>query len=1116
MKKRMLSILLICSMMLTLLPTVAVAADGTKAIQAGTSGLQQNANTENAPTIYFGQNHENKPGAWRVVGYDGNGAAGQTGYITLLAANNMGLSLYGTSFVYADSTLKTAIDTLAGKLTTAETAAVEKRTLVSGSYDEENTDCVAGAAVSDAVFWPLSTKEANAVDKTLRMVDPANQNWASNFWWLRSPGGGNGGYISIITGRGDVADGYVEVNDAKYGVRPAFHLNSDAVLFLSAAEGDKPFGLQQISDYNGNEWKLTIQDSKHGKFTAKTTAVNGSMLTVEYANAEVGKNEYLSAVIKDADGNMTHYGHIANLNGTASASDTVEINLSGIDMTGKRLYVFNEQCNGDKKTDYASALQEVALSLEQLNLTPGDTYYFDLSGVGIPGLATRSQPDTSLHYVPFTYAGTVDAYKLTSGMPTTEEYAQQNKYLHSLFVAEYNVTNVVKWDTLNERGLIFGKDYTTGGVDYTLRAPSVGSRSIDNIVTPKSNEWDKILDKNNGYIKNLTKVPSWGQDSSRVEITKRAVRGAHSARDWSAYLTEILYQDSGFRPVLEVLNPDTLGADGLKAVTLALNGGKLGGSTEDIQILVKNGERFTAPASDGLTRPKGNTGTFFTWLGSDGNFYAPGASVPADVTTLTAQWTAPIYTVTLHTNGGTIAAWNNVTAYSYGTGARLPNMYGTTRTGYTFDGWYDNADFAGTPVTAISDTEIGDKEYWAKWKVNQYTVTVKPENNEADITITQDYGTPITAPVLTREGYTFTGWDTPFPATMPAENPTITAQWAVNQYTITYNLDGGTAEGNLDSYTIETATFSLENPTKPGYTFTGWSGTDLTGEDNKTVTVETGSTGNRVYTAHWRHKSSGHASTYYTLSFDTGGGSMIASERLRANTAVDLTKYTPTYEGYTFTGWYSDKALTNSISNLRMTGNKTVYAGWQKQTDANPFTDVRTADWFYNDVLFVYENGLIRGTSDTLFSPHATTTRGMMATILWRMEGSPAPKGKTAFTDVNTEKWYADAIAWTTENGLFAGYSQDLFGPDDAINREQLASIFYRYASYKGYDVTAMGKLDTFKDASNVSNYAKTTVQWAVGSGLIKGKSGDLLDPQGTATRAEIATILHRFLEQNK
>lgn len=435
---------------------------------------------------------------------------------------------------------------------------------------------------------------------------------------------------------GILIDVYVESHSI-YGVRPAFHLNSDAVLFLSAAEGYKPFGLQQISDYNGNEWKLTIQDSKHGKFTAKTTAVNGSMLTVEYANAEVGKNEYLSAVIKDADGNMTHYRHIANLNGTASASGTVEINLSGIDMTGKSLYVFNEQCNGDKKTDYASALQKVALALEQLNLTPGDTYYFDLSGVGIPGLATKSQPDTSLHYVPFTYAGTVDAYKLTSDVPTTEEYAQQNKYLHSLFVAEYNVTNVVKWDTLNEIGLIFGKDYTTGGVDYTLRAPSVGSRSRNNIVTPQSNEWDKILDKNNGYIKNLTEVPSWGQDSSYMENTKRALHGAHSARAWSSFYNTGLFKDSGFQPVLEVPNPDTLGADGLKAVTLALNGGMLGDSTEDIQILVKNDERFNAPASDGLTRPKGNTGTFFTWLGSDGSFYAPGASVPADVTTLTAQ-----------------------------------------------------------------------------------------------------------------------------------------------------------------------------------------------------------------------------------------------------------------------------------------------------------------------------------------------------------------------------------------------------------------------------------------------------------------------------------------------
>ena len=162
------------------------------------------------------------------------------------------------------------------------------------------------------------------------------------------------------------------------------------------------------------------------------------------------------------------------------------------------------------------------------------------------------------------------------------------------------------------------------------------------------------------------------------------------------------------------------------------------------------------------------------WLDGNGKSYEPGDSVPADVTELTVQWTAPTYTVTLHANGGTINN-GNVTEYTYGVGATLPTD--VTRTGYTFKGWYDNENLTGSPVTAIGDTETGNKEYWAKWEINQYTVTVKPENGEADITITQDYGTPITAPTLTREGYQFNGWDKAFPTTMPAENLTITAQW---------------------------------------------------------------------------------------------------------------------------------------------------------------------------------------------------------------------------------------------------------------------------------------------------------------------------------------------------
>ncbi|CCX40466.1 putative uncharacterized protein [Firmicutes bacterium CAG:102] len=176
---------------------------------------------------------------------------------------------------------------------------------------------------------------------------------------------------------------------------------------------------------------------------------------------------------------------------------------------------------------------------------------------------------------------------------------------------------------------------------YTLRAPSVGSDRTglneSQRGTPQSNEWDKLLDKNDGYIKNWNWMASWGQDTRPDNSTPfRAVRGFHSARGWefnsSSYQNGIL----GFRPVLEVLNPDTLGSGGLKVVTLDLGGGTLGGSAEDIQIIVKNGESFTAPASDGLTRPDGNTENYFKWLGSDGNLYAPDESVPADVTKLTA------------------------------------------------------------------------------------------------------------------------------------------------------------------------------------------------------------------------------------------------------------------------------------------------------------------------------------------------------------------------------------------------------------------------------------------------------------------------------------------------
>jgi len=631
-----------------------VGTEGSAAIQLGTdalSVLSKNVNTATAPTVYFGQNHENNPTAWRVIGYDGSGVTSSKGDITLLAAGAMGVIPFVDTILnneYAPSNLKTAIDALAEKLTTEENAAVKKRTLTSGSYDGENTDCVAGGQVDNAVFWPLSAKEAIAVNNDLRALNPAHPNWVDSGWWLRSPGSDK--YrLAVVRSEGSVQySGFsVLIFNNHRTVRPAFNLNLNSVLFASAAVGGKPDGgLAEVSKYSGNEWKLTLLDSRRNfAVTEKTvSAAPDDTVTLNYKGATTGKNEYISVILADNNG-AQYYGRVAQ---PTAKSGTVEIKIpSDIAPGDYTMKVFSEQYNGDCKTDLASAFADVTLTVEsqpdeQFTLAPGGRYYFDLSAMNIPGTVNSNLPDSTLHYVPFTYAGTVNAYKLTSEMATTEEYAQKNKYPHSLFIADYAVTHTVSWDDLNTAGLIFGKNYASGGVDYTLRAPSVGSDNRGSgdseRGTPQSNEWDRILDKDSGYIKNWNGIYSWGQDTTRYNSSLRAIRGYDSGRRWNDDDATDFLPLVSFRPVLEILNPDTLSSDGLKVVTLDLGGGTLGGSSEDIQIIVKNGSEFTAPASDGMTRPDGNTGSYFMWRGSNGKLYAPGASVPADVTKLTAQF----------------------------------------------------------------------------------------------------------------------------------------------------------------------------------------------------------------------------------------------------------------------------------------------------------------------------------------------------------------------------------------------------------------------------------------------------------------------------------------------
>ena len=259
----------------------------------------------------------------------------------------------------------------------------------------------------------------------------------------------------------------------------------------------------------------------------------------------------------------------------------------------------------------------------------------------------------------------------------------------------------------------------------------------------------------------------------------------------------------------------------------------------------------------------------------------------------------------------------------------------------------------------------------------------------------------------------------------------------------------------------------------------------------------------------------GSVTTKYTLSFDTNGGSAIAKVTKEKGTTVDLGQYVPTREGYTFAGWYSDEALTQKVTSVKLNGNTTVYAKWTENavTPTLPFTDVKSGDWFYEAVQYVYDKGMMTGVSADRFAPASTTTRGMIVTILYRLENEPAVSGGSAFTDVENGAWYADAVAWAAANDIVNGTSATTFAPNSPITREQMAAILYRYAAYKGYDVSQKADLSGYTDAASISGYAKDALAWANAQKLITGVTDTTLNPQGSATRAQVATILMRLCE---
>ena len=931
MKKRILSILLTLCMTLCCTPISVfaeeVGAGGSAAIQLGAdalSVLSKNVNTATAPTVYFGQNHENNPAAWRVIGYDGSGVTSSQGDITLLAAGAMGVIPFVDTILnneYAPSNLKTAIDALAEKLTTEENAAVKKRALTSGSYDGENTDCVAGGQVDNAVFWPLSTAEAFAVNNDLRALEPAHPNWVTTAWWLRSPGS-NKYHLAVVTSDGSVQySGHtILIFNNHRTVRPAFKLNMNSVLFASAAVGGKPDGgLTPIPEYSGNEWKLTLLDSRRNfAVTEKTvSAAPDDTVTLNYKGATTGKNEYISVILADNNG-AQYYGRVAQ---PTAESGTVEIKIpSDIAPGDYTMKVFSEQYNGDCKTDLASAFADVTLTVEsqpdeQFTLAPGGRYYFDLSAMDIPGTVNSNLPDSTLHYVPFTYAGTVDAYVLKPASNHVEDSSEQASvtkdknaqygyaYEHSLFIADYRVTTDISWIDLNNAGFIFGKTNTAGGINYTLRAPTMGSiykspmRGV-----PANNEWDQILTKNSDFIKELGNNHNislfWGQDTSRSYDFKIRKTTRNSVNNFMG-TTESSSYGICFRPVLEL--PTDLAADSLKIVELRTGKFMPGEQQNWINIIVKKGESFTAPSAEGLPRPDGiSADAQLYWSDENGNCYKPGDTVPADVSRLSI--TGDYEVIYLPGTYGTGSAMTDMKPHN-----NILTLRGAlfTRAGYTQVGW-STVD-GGEKVYGFEDvyTQNEALTLYPVWNANQYTITFDTAGGSEIAPITQDYGTEITAPDNpTRKGYTFKGWDKEIPETMPAENITVKAQWEINQYTITFDTNGGSEIAPI-TQDYGTKITAPDNPTRKGYTFRGWDK-----EIPKTMPAE-----NITVKAQWEINQ-------YTIAFDTNGGSEIAPITQDYGTEITAPD-NPTRKGYTFKGWDKEIPETMPADNI------TVKAQWE-------------------------------------------------------------------------------------------------------------------------------------------------------------------------------------------
>ena len=723
---------------------------------------------------------------------------------------------------------------------------------------------------------------------------------------------------------------------------------------------------------------------------------------------------------------------------------------------------------------------------EQFTLAPGGTYYFDLSAQGIPGTVNTALPDTGLKWVPFTYAGTVNAYSLdASSIGDASASANATASDRSLFVADYNLMHTVSWENLDGEGLIFGKAYAAGGIDYMLRSLSAGSglngqSGADQRGTPETNEWDQLLNKNEAHIKNWNSIYSWGQDSSSYILSYRAHRGASSARYWSYSSASSRIVFLGFRPSLEILNPGTLGSDGLKTVTFDMGGnGTLGSGTLTAAAVVYTGT-LTLPeitAANGFTYTGSGTG-ILGWYDGSGSFYAPGATPAlAAGTALTAG-----YELAGPANGGTPIISTIDSGSSGGGGSS-----------------------SGTTVTIQPDKKP-DQPVMAGFSA----IPTVDRNGHATAAISQQSVADAIAKALTdatAQGKTangigiFAGIMLPNTAkSLRIVLPRVTLNSLVDAGVKQFEINGVLLSLNLDLEALK----EIQRQSTGDVTITITPTRNLSAAAKKLIGARP------VYDVTVSYVKDGM--TVNITSLGKGIATLSLPYKPNKNEAV----------GYLF-GVYVDgmgnavripgSAYDSGSGSMILGADHFSVYGVGYTSPPEKYIDI-AAHWARESIDYAVGRGLFSGAADIAFSPDTAMDRGMLVTVLGRLAGADVSACTTSsFTDVAAGKYYLPYVEWAYKKGIVQGIGNNMFAPEIAVTREEIAVILTNYAKATGYILPVTREVVAFADNSSIGSTYTEAVKAMQQAGIMMGESNNKFNPKAGATRAEVAAMLYRYVK---